>query len=438
MIHLNQGMGRFVHLIRKLIAWLWSAQVYDGMIPIIITFHSFTKTRQLALGLLVIWTAIRLIIQMVVQHQQHPLQLPFEAVFLALILVNTRLIVLREDMDGPTNFLLIALGFLIGGRQSLRQWRLSLGWLALTPILLAGVLVLHHSAVTTWSSTVVKDIYEATMNGHGGINRFATLLMFVTTSAAYFALLSTSRLARRFGTAAGLIGYVLCFSTDSRLAQIAPPIALLVGWMAVHWRVGTTKIVLWAAGALASASVAVGMWWFVLAPDASVNQGSDLGRLEAGRCWLSLMLTGRNRFLYGVGYGPKANEMCGYLKDGKGFGHAHNTIAQLGGQLGVLGILAFLILAIIVSMGLWRQLTVVSCRLNQEPNQHAFVQAAIGFNTLLLLNTITTTIYRGNQVTQCLIGFLASTSLCLLNSSLGDPSASARSSVTLFRSGSMR
>jgi hypothetical protein len=437
MTHHNQVLSQVVGLIKKLMSLLWSVQVYDAIIPIVITLHSFTDTRRLALGLLVIWLAIRLIIQLLIQHHKNPWQLPFEAVFLALILVNTRLIVLREDIDGPTSFLLIAIGFVIGARQSLRQWRLSLGWLALTPILLAGVLLLHHSAATIWSTTFVKDIYEATMNGHGGINRFSTLLMLVTTSAVYFALLNTSELARLFGAAAGLIGYVLCFSTDSRLAQIAPPIALFVGWMAVHWRVGTTKIVLWAAGAMASASVAVGMWWFLLAPDASLNQSSDLGRLEAGACWLSLLFTGENRFLYGVGYGPKANEMCGYLKDGKGFGHAHNTLAQLGGQLGILGILAFLILAITLSMGLSRQLRMVSVRTTLDRSHNGIVQAAVGLNTLLLLNTIATTIFRSNQVTQCLIGFLASTALCLPRSTPGNPFASDRSSATVLRSGGM-
>lgn len=415
MIERNQVWNLLVCLPNLLLSRLWAIQAYDGILPIVITLHSFTEGRKPALGLLVIWMAIRLTNQMVAKFRTHSLQPPLEAILLALLLVNTRLIVLREDIDGPTTFLLIAIGFMIGASQSLRAWRFSFGWLALTPLLLMAYFLQHHSAASLWSTTYVRDVYEATMDGHGGINRFATILMLLTLSSASYSLLSRSFLERLIGTTTAVVGYALCVSTDSRLAQIAPPVALLIGWVAARWRRGSTKFLSVVFASAAMAVMVIGSWWFFLAPDANINQSSDLGRLRAGACWLSLMFTGANRFLYGVGYGPQANDMCSHLREGGGFGHAHNTIAQIGGQLGVLGIMAFLIVVILVSMGLRRQFQSIASRCDTTPSHLAFFQVAVSLNVLLLLNTLATTIYRTNQVTQCLIGFLAATSLCLFS-----------------------
>ncbi|MCP9885705.1 O-antigen ligase family protein [Synechococcus sp. ATX 2A4] len=409
----SQVWNRLVCPPKRLLSRLWVIQVYDALLPVVITLHSFTEGRKPALGLLVIWMSIRLVNKLVPQFRQPPWRPPLEAILLALLLVNTRVIVLREDVDGPTNFLLIALGFVIGSSQGLREWRASFGWLALTPLLLAINILNRHSAASILSSSFVKDVYEAVMDGHGGINRFATILMLVTLSAAAFSLLARSLSGRVFGTTAALAGYALCVGTDSRLAQIAPPLALVIGMAAARWKKGFTRFVLFLFGAAATAALLVGSWWFLFAPDASINQSSDLGRLRAGACWLSLMFTGNNRFIYGVGYGAKANEMCSHLREGGGFGHAHNTIAQVGGQLGLLGILAFLIVVIVISMGLRRQALSVACPSGQPRFHLAFFQAAVSLNVLLLLNALATTIYRSNQVTQCLIGFLAATSLCL-------------------------
>ncbi|PZV01740.1 MAG: hypothetical protein DCF24_03445 [Cyanobium sp.] len=424
--------------ISRLLLWLGSIQIYDGLLPLIIVLHSYRDQSKTALGLMVIWMAIRLIIPMVAQHRQQPSQPPFEAVFLALLLVNTRVIVLREDLHGPTDFLVIAIGLVIGARQSWRQWRMSFGWLALTAVLLAINLVWMHPATLSWTSTVVRDIYEFSLNGHGGINRFATILLFVTLSATSFFLLSSTRLARLYGLGMALIGYAMCLSTDSRLAQLAPPVALLLGWLTPRIWQGSTKALRLAIASLTTAGLIVGLWWFYLAPDAQVNQISDLGRFEAGACWLSLMFMGRNRFLYGVGFGPKADQMCGHLKGGEGFGHAHNTIAQMGGQLGVLGIMAFFILVLIVLFGLSRQRlqwmsgaggaigTIATSR---------WIQVVVGLNALLLMNALATTIYRGNQVNQCLIGFLASTSLCWLLAPPSPPLAEGLPGPTPLRHG---
>jgi hypothetical protein len=409
----SQVWNRLVNQLKALLSRLWAIQIYDAILPVVITLHSFPEGRNPALGLLVIWMSIRLLNQLVAQFCQHSWRPPLEAILLALLLVNTRLIVLREDIDGATNFLLIAIGFVIGSSQSLREWRVSFGWLALTPLLVGINVLNHHSAAIVWSSSFVKDVYEAAMDGHGGINRFATILMLVTLSATSFTLLARSLPERVFGATAALAGYALCVGTDSRLAQIAPPLALVIGMVAARWRKDSTRFVVFLLAAVVTAALLVGSWWFLFAPDASINQSSDLGRLRAGACWLSLMFTGGNRFIYGVGYGPQANDMCSHLREGGGFGHAHNTIAQIGGQLGMLGILAFLIVVIVISMGLRRQALSVACRSGQPPFHLPFFQAAVSLNVLLLFNTLATTIYRSNQVTQCLIGFLAATSLCL-------------------------
>ncbi|MCT4364871.1 MAG: hypothetical protein N3Z29_08170 [Synechococcaceae cyanobacterium MAG-AL1] len=420
--------------VTKFFKRLSSIQIYDGILPLVIIIHSYSDHETAALGLLVIWMALRLTIRVFRQHREHPTQPPFDAIFLILLLVNTRVIVLREDINGASNFLIIAIGFVIGLRQSWRQWRISLGWLALTSVVLAVNFLLVRPAPVGWTHTLVRDVYVLTMNGHGGINRFATILLLVTLSSVYYSLLSRSTAARAFGVVAALIGYSMCFSTDSRLAQAAPPTALLVGWLVPRFWKGSIKIILIVAASLITAGLILGLWWFYLAPDASVNLSSDLGRLAAGGCWLSLMFTGSNRFVYGVGFGPKANQMCGHLKDGAGFGHAHNTIAQMGGQLGLLGIIAFLILVIIVVMGFSRQRMLMLSLKNRDFHNIGRIQVAVGLNSLLMMNVLATTIYRGNQVTQCLIGFLASTSLCLAINPRNEPSTPDLPRSPLLRS----
>jgi hypothetical protein len=69
-----------------------------------------------------------------------------------------------------------------------------------------------------------------------------------------------------------------------------------------------------------------------------LNPSSDLGRLLIGKCYLSLPLTGSNRFLYGVGF-ERPKDFCHQLINNGVADHAHNLYLQLWANTGILGLL---------------------------------------------------------------------------------------------------
>ena len=128
------------------------------------------------------------------------------------------------------------------------------------------------------------------------------------------------------------------------------------------------------------------------------------------------MLSGRNRFIFGVGYGSeKPNQFCRHIPDFRGqlgtIGHAHNTFAQMGGQHGILGILALFIVVALVALGLRRQLGGLRVRLPLGPGATPWAEVSLGLNLALAFNALATTIHISNQVNQVLIGLLAATAL---------------------------
>jgi hypothetical protein len=175
--------------------------------------------------------------------------------------------------------------------------------------------------------------------------------------------------------------------------------------------------------------LALALWWFGVGPEAAINRLSDFRRMEAARCWFALMFSGRNRFIFGVGYGSeKPNQFCYHIPDFRGelgtIGHAHNTVAQMGGQHGILGILALFLVVLTVVLGLRRQLAGVPLSLPLGPRGTTWAEVSLGLNFALAFNALATTIHISNQVNQVLIGLLAATALRAGSSGATAPDAS--------------
>jgi O-antigen ligase len=405
--------------------WLGQWRPGDALLPIIILLHLYKATRDTSLGLLVIWMAWRLTLPLIERYlgsdRRGPV-LSHVALFLGLLLVNARPIALRDDIEGPTQFLVIALGFVLGTLLVQKAWRATFAWLALSAILLIAPFLQEAFASgggLPFSFEAIERIYSSTMRGYGGISRFATLALILTICSWYLLLLSRSLLTRSLGLAGVISGYILCLGSGSRTSVVAAPMAAALAWVVLRLKGRSRKLKLLAALLPIAIPLAWGLWWFVLSPEAARNRISDYNRMAATRCWLSIMFSGDDRFLFGIGYGSeKPNQICYHIPDFRGelgtIGHAHSTFAQMGGQHGILGILALLILVTLVVLGLRRQLSSVQGILPLGPGGTTWAEASLGINLALALNAIATTIHIANHMNQMLIGLLAATALSAL------------------------
>lgn len=405
---------------QNLFVWLRRWLPLDALLPVIICLHAYKDARDSANALLVIWMAWHLFFPLVerfVTSDRSGPVLPNVAIFLALLLVNARSISLRDDPAGPSQFLLIALGVVIGSLLSEWGWQSVLAWLGISTIPL-GALFLWQGVASgsPLSLGAVEQIYTSFLAGHGGISRFATLVMLLTLCAWYGLLLRSQRTLRLLGVVAVLSGYLLCLGSESRVAQLGVPLALVASWLVLMLKGRPKRFNRRVLLAVISTPLVLAFWWFVVGPEAAENRMSDFRRMEAARCWLSMMVSGRNRFIFGVGYGSeKPNRFCHHIVDFRGelgtIGHAHNTFAQMAGQHGILGILALVIVIVLVVLGLRRQLGGLRVTLPLRPGTTPWAQVSLGLNFALAFNALVTTIHISNQVNQVLIGLLAATAL---------------------------
>lgn len=401
-------------------SWLERWLPIDFLLPVVICLYCYKSSRETGGALLVIWMAWRLLLPLVEQFlrggRQGPV-LPHVALFLGLLLVNARVIILRDDLAGPSQFLLVALGVVIGTLLSPAGWRSALGWLGVSTLPLGAIFLWHAGSVSRpYSLSAVAELAYATLSGHGGISRFATLAMLLTLCAWYGLWLRPGRAMRLLGLLAVATGYLLCLGSGSRVAQVAVPLAAAASWLALRLQGRPKPLQRRVLLAAIATPLALAVWWFVLGPESVDNRLSDFRRMEAARCWLSLMASGRNRFLFGVGYGSeKPNQFCHHIPDARGqlgsIGHAHNTFAQMGGQHGLLGLFALGILVLLVVLGLRRQLAGAGLRLPFGVRGTTWAEVSLGLNLALAFNALATTIHIGSQVNQVLIGLLAATAL---------------------------
>lgn len=411
----------------------------DALLPFVICLHAYKDTRKLAMGLLVIWLAWRLLIPLVATYRASDRSgpvLPHVTLFLALLLVNARLISLREDVAGPSQFLLIALGLVIGTTLSNQGWQSILAWLGFSTIPL-GALFLWHGATSSspFSLSAIETIYNTLLAGHGGISRFATLVMLLTLCAWYGLLMRSGPRWKWLGVVAVISGAVLCLGSGSRVAQAGVPLAVVASWAMLRLKGRSRRLQRRVLLTVFGIPLALALWWFGVGPEAAINRLSDFRRMEAARCWLALMFSGRNRFIFGVGYGSETpNQFCRHIPDFRGelgtIGHAHNTFAQMGGQHGLLGILALLLVVLLVVLGLRRQLSGVQGRLPLGPSGTTWPEVSLGLNLALAFNALATTIHISNQVNQVLIGLLAATALTVSSSDAAVPDLDAPSPLS--------
>lgn len=392
----------------------------DALLPLLFSLQLFRSEELLATGLLLIWLALRLVSQGVRQWKQRAGGTPWALLLLGLLLVNVRVVLLGEESSpsGPSDHLMVVLGLAAGAGRSPTSWRASLQWIGLASLPIAILLALHWPGSFDWSLPM-EQLLVLNKLGTGGLNRYATLVMAFTICATFGGLLETRGCKRWPLIAVALLGYVLCLRTGSRLALLAPPLVISIAYLTTRarGRLRWQSLMLFGVGSTGAIAALMATWWFVLAPSRNTNLISDLGRLKAAQCWAGIAFSGENRFLYGIGLGDRARDFCAAATaqargDGwRPMGHAHNSVAQILGETGSLGLLALVLLLVVLALALARRLRAMPAPLAWGPAGASLTEAAIALNLLLLFNALATTVFLINPASQCLIGYLAASAL---------------------------
>lgn len=394
----------------------------DGLLGAGLILQLYRDLRELSLGLLLIWVAIRFLEQ-VRDHRRVPGSHhagTVYALFTGLLLIQSRTIVTGSDELGFTQYFLVATGIASGYTLTKASWRTLLNWMSLTTFIMSIWLLSFYNDTPEWLNQAYRAVFD---EGYGNINRLGVALSILTIGSWYAARLATRgpfRIAT--GVAAGL-GYITCLATESRMAAIAPLIGAVGGWGIRHAPTllkGTNKFKLAALVTAILITPIAAIWIFVFQPDLDVGMSGDSVRLRISSCWIRSIFSGNNRFLYGTGHDREAiMKMCSDEKIGNiwantpgSAGHAHNTFAHIIGLHGLFGFLALTILAIVIVRGIFAH-----CRQPQEapnPIQGSWGETCIGINLTLLICALSTTIYIYNHLNQLLIGLMLSCALCPL------------------------
>ena len=399
----------------------WSSEdLINSLMPATIALHLSEETRALGLITLFSWIILQLgrqIKQFADQHARREIWLS-RVILLGLILFNSRNILLRENYRGPTIFLLIAAGFLIGSHFNQRQWRCLLTWLSISiiPIALFFTVQLGHPGTWMISSTecqghlgdsaVFCTYYKLVQPSMGSINRLATLMTFLTLAAWYSCCLAFKNWKRLGYLVITALGYWITLGTESRMAVIAIPIGILLPWLGLrlHQRFNSKILVI---SLISTATVvAIAAWELVIKHDL----GSDAMRIQQASCWIHQgMLKSAERFWMGSGYDTNSlREACHYINPDRSFGHAHNTIAQIAGNHGLLGLIGLISFTALIIHGLWKQVQAQSDHLSWSPwVSMNWSEVSLAFNLALLFCALSTTVQEFSPVNQVLIGIVA-------------------------------
>ena len=320
----------------------WCDRAADAAWPIAVGLLCL-DARYAAYLTVLAWLIWRLLLQI----QRYPLA----AVFLLLLGAQVGQFVLERDLQpsSASDPLVIALGFVAMLGRNEAQWACTLRWLALAIVPLA-----------LWASGQDSSVRLAFPVG--GINRLGFLLGLLQLSAWAAVGLSRSWWSRLVYGALVLVSVPIILHNGSRVALLAPPLAVVMtvglalwhrtewlpqGWMVLlRWR--RQILLVFLAGALVLVAVVAKSWY--LSPSfPGGNVLSDRGRVDTALCWARQPFRrGEDKLLLGLGYNQKVQRYCSskhlpsMAEAGRvdGLPHAHNLFAQVVAENGLLGLLS--------------------------------------------------------------------------------------------------
>ena len=384
-----------------------------ALIPVTVALHLSHSTRQLGLAFIFLWVVLQLLssIQRQIQASAPKRTWMSWCVVLALLMLQARSIILRDNYRGPVIFLLIGCGLLIASQLSRDRWLALLAWMGLAIAPIALFFAVQLSAIGDWSlGNIFSIYYQYVQPSMGSINRLATLLTFLTLAAWYYSTQTTSTWWRTVYLLIATGGYWLILGTDSRMAVVAVPWAIGLPWLAIRLRHRLTRrqriLSLLGVGGLSGAVA----WQLVIEKGFA---SSDTMRLRMASCWIRKgMLQSGERIFMGSGYDTSGlREACEFVRPGQSFGHAHNTLAQIAGNHGALGLIVLIGITTLIVRGLWHQHNqqfAGSAPLAWSPwCSTSWLEVSLGLNLGLVVCTLSTTVHEFSPVNQLLIGLIA-------------------------------
>ena len=403
-----------------------------ALIPVTVALHLSHSTRQLGLAFIFLWVVLQLgsSIQRQIQASAPKGTWMSWCVVLALVMLQARSIILRDNYRGPVMFLLIGCGLLIASQFSRDRWLALLAWMGLAIAPIALFFAVQLSAIGDWNlGNIFSIYYQYVQQSMGSINRLSTLLTFLTLAAWYYSTQTTSTWWRIVHLLLATGGYWLILGTDSRMAVVAVPFAIGLPWLALRLRRRLTRrqgiLSLLGVGGLFSAVA----WKLVIEKSFA---SSDVLRLRMASCWISKgMLQSGERIVMGSGYDTSGlREACEFVRPGQSFGHAHNTLAQIAGNHGALGLIVVIGITTLIIRGLWHQhnqQVAVSAPLDWSPwRSTSWLEASLGINLGLLICTLSTTVHEFSPVNQLLIGVMAGSACINPTAMQQEPKVSSR------------
>ena len=279
--------------------------------------------------------------------------------------------------------------------------------------------------------------------GEMSVNQTA-FLTGITLTLSLAACFRWRGLAQRCAVLTAMAMTALSFATGSRLALLGAPLAALVSLALIDWRhrhkpamaneseattaqPGTrglrsrAKAMMLTAGVIAGSLVLFqsGRGW-LLQNYVSRKLVGDQGRLDVLACYTTLPFSDGSRWALGAGFGEAGRRFCD--EDvGIYVSHAHNFVAQLMGESGLIATVAVLAaLAALWSPILNRK---TSSDDSPAPSSDAAQSTAISLFMaayfFILLFALFELAFLKVTVLECLIGYLLSMSFCGGNSGQG-------------------
>ena len=386
-----------------------SNHLINCLLPLTVALQLSKESRGLSLLGFLAWIVLQLsskIRSLIVNGATRETWLSW-TLMLGLILFNARNIVMRDNYRGSIILLLIGTGLLLGSQFNQKQWRHLLIWLSISIIPFALFFGIQLGMLGDWSfSSFYKTYYELTHPSMGSINRLATLTTFLTLAAWYSSTLANKIWSKIIYLLLAGIGYWITLGTDSRMAISAIPVAIALPWLGLRLSHRLTRKQ-WLFSLLTTVSLfAFAAWELTI----KAEPQSDVGRLRMANCWIRQgMLSSWERLWFGSGFDTsRIREACHYIRPNQSFGHAHNTIAQIAGNHGFLGLIGLIAFTALIMHGLWRQLQPQQHQLEWSPwSSTNWAEISLGFNLALLFCALSTTVQEFSPVNQLLIGLVA-------------------------------
>lgn len=352
-----------------------------------------------------------------------------------ILLLNLRGLVFQEGTQpvAHMDYIIIIAAFVAGlGRSPVR-------WLqTLAAILTAGVIgiVLNLNTLLESITAIVNGTADLPgwrgqewagqyfRAGEMSVNQTAFLTGITLTLALATALHGRGRL-RRLSLAAALPLIATALATGSRLALLLSPLAALASLLDPALLKGTARagrrarrlaLAALVAGvtALALSRFTGGTAWLIRSY-VTRKLGGDQDRLEVLACYTTLPFSDQSRWALGVGYGEAWKRFCD--EDvGIHVTHAHNLIAQLMAETGLLATLAVILVLGLLWLPLTRRGRMAAApgaiMAASDPSMAIVQRLFIAAFLYIVAFAMFELAFLKVTVLECLIGYLLSMSFC--------------------------